>query len=300
MASHLVVAEHKDGKLSNATLSAIAAAAKVGGDIQGLVLGQGTSAVADQLAKYVSKVHHAEHAGLAARLAQPWAKVIADAANACGATHVWAAATAAGKDILPRVAARLDAAMASDICGVVDESSFKRPMWAGNIIGTVELKTAKKVISVRPTEFEPASEKGGGSVVAFAADPGASKMRFVSFDEVKSDRPQLTDAQASSCRAVVASRRPARATSQADRAAGRRARCRHRCLAARSCDAGWVPNDLQVGQTGKVVAPEALHRRGHLGRHPARRRHEGFEDHRRHQQGSGGADLPDRRLRPRR
>jgi electron transfer flavoprotein alpha subunit len=252
MASHLVVAEHKDGKLSNATLSAIAAAAKVGGDVQGLVLGQGTAAVAEQFAKYVSKVHHAEHAGLAARLAQPWAKVIADAANACGATHVWAAATAAGKDIMPRVAARLDAAMASDISDVVDEATFKRPMWAGNIIGTVELKTAKKVISVRPTEFEPASEKGGGSVVAFAADPGASKMRFVSFDEVKSDRPQLADAKV-----VVSGGRGVKGPEGFKDLIEPLADVLGAAIGASRavCDAGWVPNDWQVGQTGKVVAP---------------------------------------------
>ena len=108
MATHLIVAEHNGGKLFKGTLNALSAAQKVGGDVHGLVLGKGTQAVADELAKYVGKVHHAEHDGLEHRLAQPWAKVIADCAGSMGATHVWAPATAAGKDIMPRVAARLE------------------------------------------------------------------------------------------------------------------------------------------------------------------------------------------------
>jgi electron transfer flavoprotein alpha subunit len=252
MATHLVVAEHLDGKLFKGTLSALAAAQKIGGDVFGLVLGKGAKAVAEELAKYAANVVYAEADALEHRLAQPYAKVIADIAKAKGATHVWAAASAAGKDIFPRVAARLDAAMASDIQEVVSENTYKRPMWAGNIIGTVELGTAVQVVTVRPTEFEPAAEGAGGSVEDVAADTGASKMSFVSFDQVKSDRPQFGDADV-----VVSGGRGVKGpegftdlieplADTLDAAIG----------ASRAvCDAGWVPNDWQVGQTGKVVAP---------------------------------------------
>jgi electron transfer flavoprotein alpha subunit len=253
MATHLIVVEHQAGKLVKASLSAVAAAQKLGGDIHALVLGQGVGEVANAFAAYAKKVHVAEHAGLKDRLAQPWAKVIADVAKSIGASHVWAAATSAGKDLMPRVAARLDAGMASDISAVVDEKTFKRPMWAGNIVGTVEITTGTKVITVRPTEFTAPAAGAAGEVASVSADPGASKMSFVKFDAVVSDRPALSDA-----RVVVSGGRglkgpegfktviePLADTLQAAIGASRAV-----------CDAGWVPNDWQVGQTGKVVAPE--------------------------------------------
>jgi electron transfer flavoprotein alpha subunit len=253
MATHLVVAEHSGGKLFKGTLNTISAARAAGGDVYGLVLGQGAQAIADEMAKYCGKVFLAEHDGLANRLAQPFAKVIADAADSCGATHVWAAASAAGKDIMPRAAARLDAAMASEISDVVDDKTFKRPMWAGNIIGTVELTTDKKVVTVRPTEFPLADEQGGGAVEAFAADPGESKMEFVSFDAVQSDRPQLGDADA-----VVAGGRGVKGPEGFTEQIEPLADVLNAAIGASRavCDAGWVPNDWQVGQTGKVVAPD--------------------------------------------
>src|SRR4051794_11485409 len=195
MATHLVVVEHAAGKLVKATLSAVAAAQKVGGDVHALVLGHGIGDIAGAIAPYAKTVHVAEHADLKNRLAQPYAKVVADVAKSVGATHVWAAATGAGKDFMPRVAARLDAAMASDISGVVDEKTFKRPMWAGNIVGTIELTTATKVVTVRPTEFAPPAAGSAGSVATVSADPGASKMSWVKFDAVLSDRPALADAR---------------------------------------------------------------------------------------------------------
>ena len=252
MATHLIVAEHLGGKLFKGTLSAVTAAQKVGGDVQGLVLGKGAKAVADELAKYVGKVHYAEADALEHRLAQPYAKVIADVAKSVGASHVWAAASAAGKDILPRVAARLDAAMASDIQEVVDDKTFKRPMWAGNIIGTVELTTPVKVITVRPTEFESAADGVSGSVESVAADPGASRMAFVSFDQVKSDRPQLGDADV-----VVSGGRGVKGPEGFQELIEPLADTLGAAIGASRavCDAGWVSNDWQVGQTGKVVAP---------------------------------------------
>ncbi|MFZ9889360.1 MAG: electron transfer flavoprotein subunit alpha/FixB family protein, partial [Myxococcota bacterium] len=253
MATHLIVVEHNGGKLFKGTLNAVAAARQSGGDVHAIVLGQGTGAIATEVAKYASTVHHAEHPGLAQRLAQPYAKVVADCAKAVGATHVWAAASGAGKDILPRVAARLDAAMASDISAVVDSKTYKRPMWAGNIIGTVELTTALQVITVRPTEFPLADEQGAGNVVAFAADPGVSKMEFVGFDEVKSDRPQLGDASV-----IVSGGRGVKGPEGFKELVEPLADVLGAAIGASRavCDAGWVPNDWQVGQTGKVVAPD--------------------------------------------
>jgi electron transfer flavoprotein alpha subunit len=253
MATHLIVVEHQAGKLVKASLAAVAAAQTVGGDIHAVVLGQGVGDVAQATAPFVKKVHVAEHAGLKDRLAQPWAKAIADLAASIGATHVWAAATGAGKDLMPRVAARLDAAMASDVSQVVDEKTFKRPMWAGNVIGTVELTTEKKVITVRPTEFTPPAPGAAGEVVSAAVDPGASKMSWVKFDAVVSDRPALSDA-----RVVVSGGRGLKGPEGFKTIIEPLADALGAAIGASRavCDAGWVPNDWQVGQTGKVVAPE--------------------------------------------
>lgn len=253
MATHLIVAEHNAGKLFKGTLNAVSAARKMGGDVHGLVLGKGTAAIAEELSKYVAKVHHVEHDALENRLAQPYAKVIADAAKSLGVTHVWAAASGAGKDFMPRVAARLDAAMASEILEVVDEKTYKRPMWAGNVIGTVELTTALQVVTVRTTEFPLAEEQGGGEVAALAADPGESKMEFISFDAVQSDRPSLGDADI-----IVSGGRGLKGPEGFKDLVEPLADALGAAIGASRavCDAGWVPNDWQVGQTGKVVAPD--------------------------------------------
>jgi len=253
MASHLIVVEHTGGKLVKATLAAVTAASQVGGDIHALVLGQGVDAVAAEVAPFVKQVHVGEHAGVKERAAQPFAKVIADVAKSLGVSHVWAAATGAGKDILPRVAARLDAGMASDISAVLSENTFKRPMWAGNITGTVEVTTATKVISVRPTEFAQPAPGAAGAIAAVAVDPGASKMSWVSFDAVVSDRPALSDA-----RVVVSGGRGLKGPEGFKTIIEPLADVLGAAIGASRAvaDAGWVPNDWQVGQTGKVVAPE--------------------------------------------
>jgi len=252
MSTHLIVAEHQNGKLIKATLTAVTTAKAVGGDIHAIVLGAG-NAIAAELAPYVGTVHVAEHDGLKGRAAQPHGKVIADAAKAISATHVWAAATGAGKDIMPRVAARLDAGMASDISAVLSADTFKRPMWAGNITGTVQVTTSTKVITVRPTEFAPPAAGAAGAIKAFAADPGAPKMRFVSFDAVVSDRPALSDA-----RVIVSGGRGLKGPEGFKTVIEPLADALGAAIGASRavCDAGWVPNDWQVGQTGKVVAPE--------------------------------------------
>ncbi len=253
MATHLVVVEHQNGKFVKASLAAVAAAAKVGGDVHALVMGQGVADIAKAIAPFVKKVHVAEHAGLKDRLAQPYAKVTADLAKTLGASHVWAAATSAGKDFMPRVAIRLDAGMASDISAVVDDKTFKRPMWAGNIVGTVELATAIKVVTVRPTEFTPPVSGAPGEIAAVTVEPGTSKMGFVKFDAVVSDRPALSDA-----RVVVSGGRGLKGPEGFKTVIEPLADVLSAAIGASRavCDAGWVPNDWQVGQTGKVVAPE--------------------------------------------
>jgi electron transfer flavoprotein alpha subunit len=253
MATHLIVAEITNGKLSKGTLVAISAAKNIPGEIHGLVLGQNVESVAEELSQFLPKVHCTNHAGLENRLAQPYAKVIADVAEQISASHLWAAASVAGKDIMPRVAARLNAAMGSDIQDVVDEKTFKRPMWAGNVIGTVELTTDIKVLTVRATEFEPAGAQPGGEVVAIEVDPGESKMQYVGFDAVESDRPALGDATI-----IVSGGRGVKGPEGFKNIIEPLADSLGAAIGASRavCDAGWVPNDWQVGQTGKVVAPD--------------------------------------------
>ncbi|MEI6791230.1 MAG: electron transfer flavoprotein subunit alpha/FixB family protein, partial [Myxococcaceae bacterium] len=250
---HLIVAEHDGTHFKNSTLSALSAAKKIPGEYHGLVLGKNMKGIADAFAKHVSQVHLAEHDDLEHRLAKPYAKVIADVAKSIGATYVWAAATAAGKDVMPRVAARLEAAMASDIQEVVDANTFKRAMWAGDITGTVQLHTTIQVLTVRPTEFAHDDTVVAGQVSNFAADPGINNTRFVSFAEVKSERPELADASV-----VVSGGRGLKSPEGFKQIIEPLADQLNAAIGASRavCDAGWVPNDWQVGQTGKVVAPK--------------------------------------------
>ncbi len=250
MTTHLVVVEHTDGKLVKASLAAFAAAQKVGGDIHALVLGKGAADAAKDVTSFAKKVHVGDGGE---RLAQSYGKIIADVAKSVGASHVWAAATGFGKDTLPRVAARLDAGMASDISAVVSADTFKRPMWAGNITGHVQITTAIKVVTVRPTEFTPPAAGGAGETANVAVDGGASKMTYVKFDAVVSDRPALSDA-----RVVVSGGRGLKGPEGFKTIIEPLADALGAAIGASRavCDAGWVPNDWQVGQTGKVVAPE--------------------------------------------
>jgi electron transfer flavoprotein alpha subunit len=258
----LIVAEQQpDGALRRATLNAIAAgrqlAEKTGGELHVVALAKDAAQLAGELAGYGAKVVHAgsspafEH-----YLAEAFAPAVAELAQSIKADFVGAASTAQGKDLMPRVAAKLRAAMASDVmrfAGSGTDITFTRPMWAGNAIADVKLATPVKAFTARTTEFAPA-QKGGtpAEVRTFSpkVDPAALKAKFVEFKEVKSARPQLTEA-----RVVVSGGRGTKGDfkeieSLADvlgAAVG----------ASRAVvDAGWVPNDLQVGQTGKVVAPE--------------------------------------------
>lgn len=254
MAKHLIFVEHDGHALKRSSLSAIAAAKKIGGEIHAMVLGKGIKSVANDLAQYADKVHVGEHDGLEHTLAQPYAKVIADLAKKLQASHVWASATVAGKDLMPRVAMRLSAGMASDIQQVVDESNFVRPVWAGDLNCHLEILTPVKAITVRVSEFAPAEKSGGtGEVIPMDVSLGDSKMRFVSFAAVKNERPELTDADV-----VVAGGRGVKGPEGFKELIEPLADCLNAAIGASRavCDAGWVPNDWQVGQTGKVVAPK--------------------------------------------
>jgi electron transfer flavoprotein alpha subunit len=259
MSNVLIVAEHHAGALRKATLHAVAAgravAARTGGKLHVALLGGGVKALGAELAKHGATVHVADAPVLEKPLAEAHAPVVAAIAKAAQATYVGAAATAYGKDLLPRAAALLDAGMATEVLAFGGEGpavTFKRPMWAGNVLAEVEIATAVKAFTVRPTEFPASTPDAAGSVVdaPVSVDAGALQTRHVSFEEVKSARPELTEARVivSGGRGTKGDFRPIEALADLLGAAVGATRA--------AVDAGWVPNDLQIGQTGKVVAPE--------------------------------------------
>jgi len=257
MANVLIVAEQVGGHVRKATLHALSAgralATRTGGTLHVAVLGQGVGGVASDLAGYGATVHAADGAGLEHYVAEAFAPVVAEIAKGAGATFVGGPASAFGKDLLPRVAARLGAAAATEVVGFGGEGAavtFLRPMWAGNVLAEVDLATPVKVFTIRPTEF-PAAQKGGaGEVKTVAVGPAPGKTRFVEFKEVKSERPELTEA-----RVVVAGGRGTKGDFKEIEALADELGAAVGASRA-AVDAGWVPNDWQVGQTGKVVAPE--------------------------------------------
>jgi electron transfer flavoprotein alpha subunit len=258
MSNVLIVAEQYAGALRKATLHALAAgrtlAGRTGGKLHVALLGSGVKPLADALAKHGAEVHVADAAALEKPLAEAHAPVIAALAKEVGAGYVGAAATAFGKDLLPRVAGLLEAGMATEVLGFGGDGAsvtFKRPMWAGNVLAEVEISTPVKVFTVRPTEFPASQPDAAGAVKdAAVAAAAASKTRYVSFEEVKSARPELTEARVvvSGGRGTKGDFKPIEALADELHAAIGASRA--------AVDAGWVPNDWQVGQTGKVVAPE--------------------------------------------
>jgi electron transfer flavoprotein alpha subunit len=249
----LLLAEHDNATLSDQTAKALSAATAIGGDVHILVAGKGAQAAADAAAKLdgVAKVLLAEADELQVNLAEPTAALIVSMAD--GYDTIMAAATTNGKNIMPRVAALLDVMQISDITDVISADTFKRPIYAGNAIQTVQATDAKKVITVRTAGFGAAGEGGSASVetVGAADNPGLSK--FVEAKLSKSDRPELTSAKViiSGGRALGSSEKfqevilPVADKLGAAVGASRAA-----------VDAGYAPNDWQVGQTGKVVAPD--------------------------------------------
>ncbi|WP_312081127.1 FAD-binding protein [Acinetobacter schindleri] len=252
--SILVIAEHDNKALNAATLNVVAAAQKIGGDITVLVAGSGAQAVADQASKVagVSKVLLADDAAYANQLAENVAKLVAELGK--GYSHILAASTTTGKNILPRAAALLDVSMITDIIAVDSANTFKRPIYAGNAIATVESSESVVVATVRGTAFDPVAAEGGSAAVEAAiatGDAGISK--FINEEIVKSERPELTAA-----RIVVSGGRGVGSGENyhkiLDPLADKLGAAQGASRAA--VDAGFVPNDMQVGQTGKIVAPD--------------------------------------------
>ncbi len=251
--SILVIAEHDNATLKPATLHAITAAAAIGGDIHVLVAGSGCSAAADAAANVagVAKALIADGAELEHQLAENLAPLVVELAKNYG--HVLAPATSNGKNLLPRVAALLDVQQISDIIGVESPDTFVRPIYAGNAISTVQSADPVKVITVRTTAFDAAAEAGGsGATESVSGGGDAGLSRFVGEELSESERPELTSAKIviSGGRGMGSGENFALLEKVADKLGAAIGASRA------AVDAGFVPNDYQVGQTGKVVAPD--------------------------------------------
>ena len=249
----LVVAEHTNAALAPATLNTIAAAQAIGGDIHVLVAGADVGAVAEAAAQVagVTKVLVADNAAFAHQLPENVAPLVAELGK--GYSHVLAAATSNGKNILPRVAAQLDVDQISEIITVESADTFKRPIYAGNAIATVQSDAAVKVITVRTTGFDAAAVTGGAAAVeAVGAGSDAGISAFVGEELAKSDRPELTAAKI-----VVSGGRGMQNGDNFKHLYALADKLGAAVGASRAAvDAGFVPNVMQVGQTGKIVAPQ--------------------------------------------
>ncbi|WP_322008252.1 electron transfer flavoprotein subunit alpha/FixB family protein [Paraburkholderia tropica] len=252
--TNLVIAEHDSQSIKAATLNAVSAAQKIGGDVHVLVAGHNAQAAADAAAKItgVAKVILADAPQLAQGLAENVeATVLSIAKNY---SHILAPATAAGKNVTPRIAAKLDVAQISDITAVDSADTFERPIYAGNAIATVQSADPVKVITVRTTAFDPVAAEGGSAPVEkidAAADNG--KAQFVGREVTKLDRPELTSAKI-----IVSGGRGLGSGENYTKVLEPLADKLNAALGASraAVDAGYVPNDYQVGQTGKIVAPQ--------------------------------------------
>jgi len=249
----LVIAEHDNAELKSATLCTIAAAAQLGGDVHVLVAGHNAKAVAEQAAQVtgVAKVLQADSAALAEGLAENLAAQVLAVAQPY--SHILFPSTASGKNVAPRVAAKLDVAQVSDVVAVESADTFARPIYAGNAIATVQTRDAVKVLTVRTTAFDAVTAQGGNAAVETLdaiADSGRSK--FISREVAKNDRPELAGA------AIVVSGGRGLGSAENFKILDPLADKLGAALGASraAVDAGYVPNDWQVGQTGKIVAPQ--------------------------------------------
>jgi electron transfer flavoprotein alpha subunit len=254
----LVLLETTATNLRTSSLPAVTAARELakhhGGPVIGVVIGASVGAAAADAARFVDKVLCYDNAALAASLAETWAPVLAAAVKETGATALVASATSTGKDVLPRAAALLGAGMASDVVGVLGAKSFRRPTYAGNVLTDVEVTTAVVVCTARQTEFAPAAPAASAGAVENKVAPAVDALgsELVALHATKSARPDLAEAKV-----VVSGGRGMKEAANfkvleelTDLLGGALGASRA------ACDAGMVPNDLQVGQTGKVVAPE--------------------------------------------
>ena len=262
----LVIAEHDNASIKGATFNTVTAAAQCGGDVHVLVAGHNAGAAAAQAAQIagVSKVIHADAEGFAHGLAENIAaQVLAIASNY---SHILFPATAGGKNVSPRVAAKLDVAQISEISKVISADTFERPIYAGNAIATVQSSDATKVITVRATGFDAAGQGGSAAVETVTAAAASGKSSYLGSEIAKNDRPELTAAKiiVSGGRALGSSEKFNEVmTPLADKLGAAIGASRA------AVDAGYAPNDLQVGQTGKIVAPQLYIAAGISGAIPA-------------------------------
>ena len=249
----LVLLDHENGLIKQPARSAVAAASKIGGDVHVLVAGQGIDAAATAAAKLpgVTTVLKADNAAYAHALAEPLASLLVSLAP--GYSHLLSASTATGKNVMPRLAALLDVQPISDIAEVIDADTFVRPIYAGNALATVKSSDTKKVITVRAASFDPVAVDGGSAAIQDAASPELSNSsRFISAELSKSERPELTAA-----RVVISGGRGMQNGENFHLIEPIADKLGAAVGASRAAvDAGFVPNDYQVGQTGKIVAPD--------------------------------------------
>ena len=249
----LVLADHDNASLGDATAKTVSAAAAFGGDIDILVAGKGVSAVAEAAAKIsgVRKVLVAESDALEAALAEAVEALVVPLMD--GYDAFFAPATTTGKNVAPRIAAKLDVMQLSDIIAVESADTFVRPIYAGNAIETVQTSDAKKIVTVRGTAFEAAADGGSAAVETIDAPTGSGKSAFVSEELAESDRPELTSAKR-----IVSGGRALGSEEEFNKALEPLADKLGAAIGASraAVDAGYAPNDYQVGQTGKIVAPE--------------------------------------------
>jgi electron transfer flavoprotein alpha subunit len=253
LAKNLVVAEHDNASIKGATLNTVTAAAQCGGEVHVLVAGHNAGAAAAAAAQIagVSKVIHADAEGFAHGLAENIAAQVL--AIASGYSHILFPATAAGKNVAPRVAAKLDVAQISEISKVISADTFERPIYAGNAIATVQSSDATKLITVRATGFDAAGQGGSAAVETVTATAASGKSCYLGSEIAKNDRPELTAAKiiVSGGRALGSNEKFMEVmTPLADKLGAAIGASRA------AVDAGYAPNDLQVGQTGKIVAPQ--------------------------------------------
>ena len=248
----LIIADHSHSNLSPITRAVVTAASKIGGEIHVLVAGQNCKAAAEQAAKIagVTKVRHCDDAAYGYPLAENMAALVLSIAS--DYSHILTGATSAGKDFLPRVAAKLGVAQVSEIIDVISPDTFRRPIYAGNAIETVQALDATKIITVRGTAFDKAAETGAAAIESLSSAGNSGLSSFVSLQESKSERPELTAA-----RIVISGGRGLGSADNFKLIEQLADKLNAAIGASRAAvDAGYVPNDYQVGQTGKVVAPE--------------------------------------------
>ena len=251
--SILVIAEHNNTEVKSSTLNTISAASKLGDEIEVLVLGSNIENISKEISSYqhVSKVIFLDSQKFEHAIAENIEPVIVSIAK--NYSHILAPATTFGKNVMPRVSVKLDVAQISDIINIESEDTFIRPIYAGNALATVKSKDPKKVITVRPTSFDVVAKEGGSGVVEqLNFDIGEAKVEFIDREESKSDRPELSTA-----RIVISGGRGLQSAENFKLISDIADKLNAAIGASRAAvDAGYVSNDYQVGQTGKVVVPD--------------------------------------------